>query len=541
MFLLLSTVNAEFLTFVNSSIPNNLLWPKPRQYSFGTIDRTISAVKFNSIGQNSDYFNRNALRYTSLIFSEGCSKSTVTTDVNVCISQTDSDLFSDESYNLTIPSTGPILLYSQTGLGAKRGLETLAQLVVPTNPIPSFVMQSKSCDELADSQFVIRNTPWNISDSPAIAHRGISLDTSRNYVTVADLYKIFDAMEAAKLNVFHWHIVDSHSFPLESKVVPLKSYSTYQTYSSDAVKNLTAYALDRGVRIIPEFDMPGHTLSWSGLKDFIVCANKQPWSNYCAEPPCGQIDISNLQNLDIISKFIAEQSQSFTDSYMHFGHDEINMNCYQSELKGDIETMIRTFTTKILSIAKNNNKTAIFWEDVLDHLDVKDGVIQVWKGSDSVSKLVGQGLKVIASPADHWYLDCGRGSMFGDNSWCDPYKTWKTVYNYRPSGVFGGEVALWTEIVNSDVVSVLFPRTFAAAEVLWGTAGDWQEASYRLDKFSGFVGYRGINSGPVWPEFCKSGGCAQLKDTLPQTTAKNNETSYEFAISILVAAILTLF
>ncbi|KAJ3319361.1 BTB and MATH domain-containing protein 41 [Boothiomyces sp. JEL0866] len=207
---------------------------------------------------------------------------------------------------------------------------------------------------------------------------------------------------------------------------------------------------------------------------------------------------------------------------------------YSSRRRIPIQYRIMDENNDILVSFGANNKIPIFWEDVLDHLSVKDGAIQVWKGSDSVTKLVGQGLKVIASPADHWYLDCGRGSMFGDNSWCDPYKTWKTVYNYRPSGVYGGEVALWTEIVNNDVLSVLFPRAFAAAEVLWGTAGDWQEASYRLDKFSNCVGYRGINSGAIWPEFCNNGGCTQLKDSpSPQTSTKSNGTSFEFAVVLV--------
>ncbi|KAJ3272316.1 hypothetical protein HDV01_005750 [Terramyces sp. JEL0728] len=536
MFLLFGLAHCEFLTVVNSSIPNNILWPKPQTYTFGFAERSVAAVKFNSLGAHSEYFNRNAIRYNDLMFVTGCSKSGEATNVNVYISQPDTKLFSDESYNLTIPTAGPIILQSETGLGAKRALETLSQLVLPKNPIPSFILRSKSCSSLPDSQFVIHNTPWGITDYPSVSHRGISLDTSRNYISAANIYRIFDAMEAAKLNVFHWHIVDSHSFPLESKIVPLQSYSPYQTYSAEDIKNLTAYALDRGIRIIPEFDMPGHTLSWNGLQDFVVCGNKQPWTEYCAEPPCGQIDISKPQNIEIISNFIKEQSQIFTDSYMHFGHDEINMNCYNSELNGDIETLVKNFTTSILAIAKANNKTPIFWEDVLDHLAVKDAAIQVWKSSDSVSNLVAQGLKVIASPADRWYLDCGRGSMFGDNSWCDPYKTWKTVYNYKPSGVFGGEVALWTEIVHNDVVSILFPRAFAAAEVLWGTSGDWQEASYRLDSLSKHVGYRGINCGTIWPEYCKDGGCAQLKGS--HQPPKSNATAFEYTMMAIVLCVL---
>ncbi|KAJ3252120.1 hypothetical protein HK103_001817 [Boothiomyces macroporosus] len=530
--LLFATVQSQFITATNSSIPNNLLLPRPQQVNFGTESRAISGnVQFSLMDKQSDYFMQNAQRYQQIFFADGCPTGTDKTLIKVYIANSDAGITADESYNLTVPSTGPILIQSNYGIGAKRALESLSQLITPITSVPAFVLQSHRCSNLNVQQgFRIQNTPWQISDYPQYKHRGLLLDTSRHFISKENIFSIMDGMEAAKMNVFHWHIVDSQSFPLESNIVPLNPYSPWQIYSKRDVKEIINYAYIRGIRVIPEFDMPGHTTAWK-IKDFIVCDNKQPWTSYCNEPPCGQIDITKKKNLDIIQQFIAEQSRIFSDQYIHLGSDEVNSNCYLSDpgvsqylnsTGMTLDQLLSNFTHSVKQYAKDSKKQTIFWEEtVLDHqINMTGSVIQAWIGQESVQKLVNLGYSVIASPYKEWYLDCGRGNFVsGLNSWCDPYKTWRTVYEYDPllgvdpkssHLVLGGEVAMWSELVdNDDVQAILFPRAFAAAEVLWGSPNrSWEEAIYRLDQFRTGLSFRKIKVGALWPTFCQGGKCA---------------------------------
>lgn len=133
-----------------------------------------------------------------------------------------------------------------------------------------------------------------ITDKPAFPHRGIVLDTSRNYISVDVIKRTLKAMGASKLNAFHWHITDTHSFPYVSKSRPqlskIGAYSPSKVYSNDDIKDIVEYAKVRGVKVIPEFDAPAHV--GEGWQDtgFVVCLNAQPWQTYCVEPPCGQFD-----------------------------------------------------------------------------------------------------------------------------------------------------------------------------------------------------------------------------------------------------------
>lgn len=190
----------------------------------------------------------------------------------------------DESYKLVI-SNKQVRITSETYFGARHGLETLSQLI--------------SYDELRDS--LQMHGSALIEDAPLYIHRGLLIDTSRNYFHLDILKGIVDAMSYNKMNVFHWHISDSHSFPLHLKSVPeLAQYGAYspaKTYSADDVRHLVEYARIRGVKVVPEFDAPAHVGNgwqfaeknhpdWGKLT---VCVNQEEWQDFCVEPPCGQV------------------------------------------------------------------------------------------------------------------------------------------------------------------------------------------------------------------------------------------------------------
>lgn len=174
-----------------------------------------------------------------------------------------------------------------------------------------------------------------ISDQPAFTHRGLLLDTARNFLPIDDIKRQVDAMASCKLNVLHWHATDSQSFPLESKRVPLLSrygaYSAEQVYSTQQVEDLIKYANIRGVRVIIEIDSPSHVgngWQWGsevGLGDLAVCLNQQPWRQYCIQPPCGQLNPANKNVYNVLGDLYNDMIDMLPQNEaFHMGGDEVS-------------------------------------------------------------------------------------------------------------------------------------------------------------------------------------------------------------------------
>lgn len=187
----------------------------------------------------------------------------------------------NESYKLLVRSNDDKLIaevHAKTFFGGRHALETLGQLIV--------------YDDIRHELQVPRDI--SIIDGPVYPHRGILLDTGRNFVDVDVIKRTIDGMAASKLNVFHWHITDTQSFPYYSKTRPelsrIGAYKQSDVYTEEDVKDIIEFATERGVKVIPEFDAPAHV--GEGWQDtgFVACFNKHPWQQYCVEPPCGQFD-----------------------------------------------------------------------------------------------------------------------------------------------------------------------------------------------------------------------------------------------------------
>lgn len=175
-----------------------------------------------------------------------------------------------------------------------------------------------------------------IEDRPVYRHRGLLLDTSRNFIPQTDIKRTLDGMGASKFNVFHWHITDSHSFPLE--IPSMEQFTVYGaygpnfTYSPDVVKSIIQYAKLRGIRVIFEIDTPSHAgngWDWGhlyGIGNLAVCVNKQPWRNYCIQPPCGQLNPTNSFTFSVLRDIYRHlQTLIPKDETLHIGGDEVNI------------------------------------------------------------------------------------------------------------------------------------------------------------------------------------------------------------------------
>lgn len=332
-------------------------------------------------------------------------------------------LNTSEYYSLTITTKG-VEISSDTVFGALRAMETLSQLLY-YHP--------------GTQQVVLPCAPYRISDAPRFAHRGLLLDTARSFYSVSSILKLLDTMSWTKLNVFHWHIVDSQSFPLQSDVLPdlakKGAYNEASVYTKEDVQRIIDFAFERGIRVILEIDTPGHTYIWSkAYPDLVACANKQTnWWTVAAEPPSGQLNPTKMQSLQLVKSLITEQTSRFPDVFFHIGADEVNAACYSTDpdiskylttysLK--VEDIIKSFINEVINHVSSLNKRAVMWEEaVLEYnVEPKNSIIQVWKGAANMKKVIEEKkLPAIASPYEFYYLDCGQGEFIdvetGGASW----------------------------------------------------------------------------------------------------------------------------
>src|SRR5271170_3902483 len=305
-------IASSFLTAQSPALPNTLL-PEPSQItaSSGSIpftkDFTVSlGGAHNPILEAATRRTLDALEiYTGVQLSKTLQASNATLTIQVQdATGTRPTLDTDESYSLN-SAGNKIVLQAKTVFGALHGLQTLQQLV-----------------QVEDGHFVIPAV--QINDSPRFPWRGLMIDVSRHFMPLPVIYRTLDGMAAVKLNVFHWHLTDDQGFRIESKRFPRLTLmgSDGLFYTQDQVRAVVAYASARGIRIVPEFDVPGHVTSWlvgmpelgSVERPYEISRTFGIWD--------GALDPTKESTYKFLDAFIGEMSELFPDEYMHMGGDE---------------------------------------------------------------------------------------------------------------------------------------------------------------------------------------------------------------------------
>lgn len=414
------------------------------------------------------------------------------------------NLESVENYTLTI-NDDQCLLSSETVWGALRGLETFSQLVWKS----------------AEGTFFINKT--KITDFPRFPHRGILLDTSRHYLPLSSILDTLDVMAYNKFNVFHWHLVDDSSFPYESFTFPeLTRKGSFNPvthiYTAQDVKEVIEYARLRGIRVLAEFDTPGHTLSWGpGVPGLLTPC----YSGSRLSGTYGPVNPSLNSTYDFMSTFFLEISSVFPDFYLHLGGDEVDFTCWKSnpniqafmKEKGftDYKQLESFYIQTLLDIVSDYDKGYVVWQEVFDNkVKVRpDTIIQVWQEEmpvqymKEIEVITQAGFRALLSAP--WYLNRVK---YGPD-WKEMYKVEPLAFRGTPAQkalVIGGEACMWGEYVDStNLVPRLWPRAGAIAERLWSSnlTTNMDFAFKRLSHFRCELLRRGIQAQPLSVGYCE--------------------------------------
>jgi len=363
----------------------------------------------------------------------------------------------NESYHLEVTPTHA-LITAPNPLGAMHGLETFLQLVTIT-------------PEGFSAPVV------TIDDEPRFPWRGLMIDAGRHFQPLDVIERNLDGMEAVKMNVFHWHLSENQGFRAESKIYPLLTGkgSNGLFYTQTEMREVVEYARERGIRVVPEFDMPCHTTAWfAGYPD--MASGQGP---YKIETRWGifdpAMDPTRESTFEFINKFIGEMTTIFPDAYFHVGGDECNGKEWDANPR--IKAFMRAhgmkdnaalqsyFTARVQKLVAAHHRIMEGWDEVLGPDTPKDVVIQSWRGPKSLAAAARQGNRGLLSTG--YYIDLNQSAaehyladpLAGDGAALSPEEKKR---------VLGGEAAMWSEFVTPEIIdSRIWPRTAAIAERLW--------------------------------------------------------------------------
>jgi hexosaminidase len=477
------------------AMPELNLMPVPSRVKFGTgqlvVDTSFSVGIANSsdpqLRRAVDLFLQHLRTQTGMspLDMKVASASQATLLVHADhASQPVQELGEDESYSLEILSSGA-KLDAPTTLGVLRGLETFLQLM-----------------QITPAGFAVPAV--SVQDQPRFAWRGLMIDVGRHFIPLDVLKRNLDGMAALKLNVFHWHLSENQGFRVESKKFPklqeMGSDGLYYTHAE--VRELVAYARDRGIRVVPEFDMPGHNTAWFvGYPDLASAPGpyqiERKWGVF--DPA---MDPTKERTYKFIDHFIAEMAALFPDRYFHIGGDEVNGKQWDANPKiqefmraHDLKTnkdLQAYFTRRVQKIVSKHGKIMIAWDEVLRPELAKDVVVQVWHGHALLVDAVRQGHSAIFS--EGYYLDLNWPAA--EHYLVDPLG--EEAANLSPEEkqrVLGGEACMWSEYVSSENIdSRIWPRMAAIAERLWSpqNARDVASMYQRLEATSRRLDWLGL-------------------------------------------------
>lgn len=448
---------------------------------------------------------------------------------NIQFGLTDDSSLGAEGYHLSIKPDG-IQLTAHAPAGIFYGVQTLLQMLPP---------------EILGQKPLLNKKSWtiacaDITDTPQFAWRGIMLDVSRHWFTKEEVKKLIDEIAQYKLNVFHWHLTDDQGWRIEIKALPKLTEvgawraprvgqwwqrerqqpgekATYGGFYTQAdVKEVLAYAAERYVRVVPEIDVPGHSVAALVSYPELACM-KAPGAVNVGNKFYGEDEntlcVGKEETFEFMDKVLTEVAALFPDEYVHIGGDE----CYkgfwhrcprcQARMRDeglkDENELQSYFIHRMEALLKTKGKKLIGWDEIIDGGLAPEATVMSWRGMAGGIRAAQANHHVVMTPDTHCYLDLWQGEPSVEP---DTYSMCRLTDSYQfnpvPDGVpaemiLGGQGNLWAESVPTfrHAEYMLWPRAWALAEVLWSgpEKTDWNSFYPRVERHFVRADEAGIN------------------------------------------------
>lgn len=434
----------------------------------------------------------------------------------------------NEGYHLKVEKR-QITIEANQPAGIFYGVQTLLQM------LPKEI---RSQQVQHDVEWVIAGA--DITDKPQFPWRGLMLDVSRHWFTKEEVMRFIDELAEYKMNVFHWHLTDDQGWRIEIKSLPNltakgawrakrvgqwwqrepqqpdeeATYGGY--YTQEDIKDVLAYAKQRYVRVIPEIDVPGHSLATLVAYPELACMKAPKYVNvgnkFYGEDE-NTLCAGKEETFEFLDKVFTEVAALFPDEYIHVGGDECFKGFWhkcprcQARMKAENlkdENELQSYVIhRLESILKAKGKKLIGWDEILEGGLAPDATVMSWRGMEGGIKAAKANHHVIMTPTQHCYLDLWQGepSVEPDTySMCrlsDSYRFNPVPDSVPAEMVLGGQGNLWSESVPTfrHAEYMTWPRGWALAEVLWSGPAktDWDEFWPRVEKHFERADVAGIN------------------------------------------------
>jgi len=383
---------------------------------------------------------------------------------------------SAEAYALIV-APGGVRITGGGVAGVLWGIQTLRQLLPPEAESPSGRRDAWSLPAVT------------IRDAPRFAWRGALLDVSRHFFTVPEVERFIELLSRYKLNVLHWHLTEDQGWRLEIRRYPrLTSVGAWRTeadgtrsggfYTQAEARHIVAFARLRGVTVVPEIEMPGHSSAAIAAYPWLGCTG----DSIAVPITWGVFDdiycVGHQRTLTFIDNVLDEVLAIFPSRYIHIGGDEVPKgrwrNCPECQalmrregLRDEAELQ-SWFTRRVERRLASRGRRLIGWDEILEGGLAPGAAVQVWRDTAAITAAVRLGADVVASPTDYAYIDKQPGSLPVARVYAfEPVPPWLTDAEARH--VLGGEAPLWSEHINSANLDLMaFPRLLAFSEALWG-------------------------------------------------------------------------
>ncbi len=383
--------------------------------------------------------------------------------------------YGTEEYGLSVSKNG-IAIKAADERAVINALTTLYQLISKGGEIPC----------------------CQIHDKPRYSHRGLLVDCARHFFPVPEIKRVIEQMALVKMNVFHWHLTDDQGWRIESKKFPkLHKQHGKEYYSQKEIRDIVAFAASRGIEVIPEIDLPGHVSALLAAYPQYSCSGKEVKVATCGGIYPVILCAGNNLTYKLLEELLDEICPLFTSNKFHIGGDEApkkewkKCSCCQQKIKKEglyNETELQGyFSNRLVEMLAKRGKEAVCWNESLEAANLNTNVtVQYWTvgGAEHMKQFIGNGGKFIYSDMFNYYLDYPHAMTSLLRLYEGTLDIGGTDYADCPS-LSGVEVCVWSEHLPDAgaLQKRLFPRLYAAAELMWSEKRDYDSFVQRLRGF----------------------------------------------------------